>query len=204
MHKGWYSRGYLPHFDQPEAIQTITFRLGDSLPPALQAELLLDAKTDMLPDPQKRASERRNNRKRIEETLDAGYGACCLKDDTIAHLVEDALFYHDADRYHLLAWVIMPNHVHALIEVIQGYSLQQIVHSWKSFTAHKINAMLNRTGKCWQEDYYDRFIRDEVHYKNVVNYIHLNPVKAGLVKHEEEWRHSSLYYFNKKRTVDKE
>jgi len=97
-------------------------------------------------------------------------------------------------RYHLLAWVVMPNHVHVLIEVIQGYPLGDVIHSWKSFTAKQANKILGKTGAFWQRDYFDRFIRDEAHFANVVNYIHHNPVKAGLVRRAEDWPFSSARY----------
>ena len=124
-HKGWYSRGYLPHFDHPGLIQGITFRLWDSLPAHVVASLVEDLQeTD---DSAKRA--------RVEAYLNAGHGACYLRDPRTAHLVEDALLYFDGERYRLIAWVIMPNHVHTLIEMIEGYPLHRIVHSWKSYTA---------------------------------------------------------------------
>jgi REP element-mobilizing transposase RayT len=80
----------------------------------------------------------------------------------------------------------MPNHVHVLIEM-KNYSLSNIVHSWKSFTAHKANKLLNRTGRFWMSDYFDRFIRDEKHFMATVEYIRRNPVKAGLVNAPEKW-----------------
>ncbi len=87
----------------------------------------------------------------------------------------------------------MPNHVHILIEVFNGFSLSEIIHSWKSFSANQINKLLNRTGQVWMMEYFDRYIRDYEHFDKVVNYIHNNPVKAGLVKNPAEYRWSSAY-----------
>jgi REP element-mobilizing transposase RayT len=123
--------------------------------------------------------------------LDAGYGSCSLREEHIAQLVEEALLHFDGQRYRLLAWVIMPNHVHVLTEVLPGHPLAEIVHSWKSFTAKEANTILGRSGAFWQPEYFDRFIRDEQHLANAIRYIHDNPVKARLVGRAEEWPYSS-------------
>lgn len=182
--KGWHSRGYLPHFDTPGLIQGITFRLADSLPAYVV--------TAMEEDPETKSDPARQTR--IEEYLNAGYGACYLRDPRIARLVEDALFYFDGERYCLIAWVIMPNHVHALIETFEGYTLSVLVHSWKSYTANQANRILGRTGHFWFPEYFDRYIRDEAHFANAVEYVHNNPVKAGLVEHPEDWPFSSAVW----------
>ena len=87
----------------------------------------------------------------------------------------------------------MPNHVHTLIEVFNGISLSEIIHSWKSYSANQINKLLNRIGQVWMMEYFDRYIRDYNHFEKVVNYIHNNPVKAGLVKSPSEYRWSSAF-----------
>ena len=70
----------------------------------------------------------------------------------------------------------------------------QLIKDWKGFTARRINRVLGRRGKLWQDDYWDRYIRDEAHYRKVVRYIEANPVKAGLVKTPEEWPFSSARF----------
>jgi putative transposase len=98
--KGWHSRGYLPHFDSAETIQFITFRLADSLPrPVVESLRLSEVRLDSL-----------------DRKLDAGLGACWLRRPEIASLVQDALLRFDGERYRLLAWCLMPNHVHVVIE----------------------------------------------------------------------------------------
>ena len=188
-HKAWHSRGYLPHLDQPGTIQSLTFRLFDSVPvemiSAWKSELALtgDEKTD---DP--RCAD---IRKRIENYADQGHGACWLRDERIARQVEEALFHFDGARYRLLAWVVMPNHVHVLIETLPGSPLADVIHSWKSYTAKQANKTLERTGAFWMPDYFDRYIRDEPHLVAVTNYIEQNPVKAGLVRSAGDWQWSS-------------
>jgi REP element-mobilizing transposase RayT len=185
--KGRYSRGYIPHFDAPELLQFVTFRLHDSMPDekikAWQYELRTQPK-------QKRESELRS---RILKYIDNAEGDCYLRDERIAKLVEDTLFHRDGEHYRLLAWVIMPNHVHILIETRPEHRLSDLIHSWKSYTGTMANRLLDRTGAFWYREYYDRFIRDKDHYDNVVAYIHHNPVKSKLCESPENWRWSSAW-----------
>jgi REP element-mobilizing transposase RayT len=187
--RGWYSRGYLPHLDQPGLYQSINFRLHDSVPEQViqrwKDELRWQAG---LPND---ASAAVALRRRIVEYEDAGYGTCWLHDERIAASVEDALLHFDGKRYRLIAWCIMPNHVHVLIETFTGFPLDKVLHSWKSFTAQKANELLGRKGPFWARDYYDRYIRDDQHFAQTVAYIEQNPVKAGLAETAAAWRYSS-------------
>ena len=187
--KGWYSRGYLPHLDEPNLLQSINFRLHDAVPESVIERWKQELQwRSTLPadDPSVVAL-----RQRIVLYEDGGYGACWLRDERIATLVEDALFYFDSKRYRLLAWCIMPNHAHVLIETFLGHPLDKVLHSWKSFTAQKANELLGRQGTFWARDYYDRYIRDDQHFAQAVVYIEQNPVKAGLVYTPIDWRFGS-------------
>ncbi len=188
-HKGWYSRGHLPHFDAAHIYQFVTFRLHDSVP----AEVIAQWKAGLHWTEQTKPNSKEaiELRKRIEKYEDSGHGACYLRDERIAALVAQALRQFDGQRYHLVAWCIMPNHVHVLIQQIEGHPLAKVIQSWKSFTAHEANKHLGRSGDFWMPDYFDRFIRDAEHFAAEVEYIHQNPVKAGLVSAPEEWRWSS-------------
>ena len=178
QHKYWHSRGYLPHCDTPGLLQAITFRLADSLPAEALSRLHQETSD---------AKRRRS----IEALLDAGHGACWLCQQSIADTVENALLHWDGQRYRVLAWCVMPNHVHVLIETIAGWPLPGVLQGWKSFAAKAINKHLSRTGKVWMADYYDRYIRDDSHLAATIAYIHNNPVKAGLVTDATHWPHSS-------------
>jgi putative DNA methylase len=183
----WHSRGYLPHWEAGEVTQSITFRMADSLPKALIE--LWQVELEAMPY-EARHQERR---KRIETALDSGHGSGALARPDIGAIVERALLHFDADRYRLHAWAIMPNHVHALITPRESRTLSAIVHSWKSFTAKKANALLLTHGTFWAQEYFDRAIRDEPHYANAIAYIEMNPVKAGLCGKADEWRFSSAW-----------
>lgn len=176
----WYSRDYLPHYHKPGLFQLITFRLVDSMPQEKVANLLRSKKFS--------ATQKRNA---MEDVLDFGYGACYLQDDRVAGLAQDSLLFFDGERYNLLAWVVMPNHVHLLVQFNTGFPLNKVVHSWKSFIANKSNKLLGRSGPFWQREYYERYIKNENHYRNAVMYIESNPVKAGLVGEPELWKYGS-------------
>jgi len=196
-HLGWYSRGYLPHCDYPGLLQSITYHLADSLPAAALERM--DAELRSLP-PQQRDRERRQ---RIEDWLDAGHGCCVLREPEAAACVVENWRHFAGERYDLIAWVVMPNHVHVLIRVYEGVPLGKIVQSWKSYTGKKMRGMMesragarpSQGGGVWMREYWDRYIRDERHFEAVVRYIHDNPVKARLVERPEDWPWSSAREF---------
>jgi len=106
-------------------------------------------------------------------------------------MVQDSLLHFDGSRYRLFAWVVMPNHLHSLMTRVEDYELKDIVHSIKSYTAHRANKLLHRKAPFWSEDNFDRYMRDEKHFHQTVKYIEMNPVKARLSDTPEEYRHSS-------------
>ena len=123
---GWNSRGYLPHFDDRLSLQAVTYRLADALPTEVVAKL------------QKQSLNKDQRRDKIERYIDAGHGSGLLsKPSNAAVVVENWLHFH-CTRYNLHAWVVMPNHVHVLIEPMAGKALADIVQSWKSYTAKLI------------------------------------------------------------------
>ena len=182
--KGWYSRGYLPHIDETGLVQHITFHLADSLPREVVEQM--KTKTDALSEKERDVVKR----KRIQELLDSGIGSCILERADCARIVEDSLLFGDGVRYQLLAWVVMPNHVHVLIEQNSKWPLGKVVQSWKRHTTREFRKLgLVDTSKpsLWQRDYWDRFIRDEAHFVIAKEYIENNPVKAGLVDVSGDW-----------------
>jgi REP element-mobilizing transposase RayT len=184
---GWYDRGYIPHFEGGEVVQFLTFRLADSMP-----QKVLDRwRTELS---QRTERERTLFRKRIERYLDQGYGECWLRDERIAGMIEQTLVLHSERKYKLSSWVIMPNHVHVLLKPFEDVELGKITHSIKSFTAHEGNRILNRRGKFWQPEVFDRYIRNSEHFANVIRYIENNPVKARLCSDPSDWRYSSAFW----------
>jgi menaquinone-specific isochorismate synthase len=183
---------YLPHWSRDGAVYSVTFRLADSLPAEVvdawreeRRELELRA---LQAGRKPKAEEVRRltelGTERIEAFLDSALGACWLRNDAVAQIVRDALFHFAGDRYELHAWCVMPNHVHLVIEPTGRWSLAEILHSVKSFTAKRANAVLGREGEFWQAEYYDHLVRDEADYERAVHYALGNPAKAGL----SDWR----------------
>lgn len=185
---GWYTRGYLPHFDGRALPQFITLHLADAVPKEIidgwKIELRKTEESTRVP----------TLHKQIERFVDKGHGKCFLKDHRIAGLVQESLLNWHQVRYHLFAWVIMPNHSHSLLTRYGAYDLRQIIHTHKSFTAHEANSLLGLKGQFWMEDYFDRYIRDEQHFVDVVRYIENNPVKAGLCEKPGDWPFSSAWF----------
>jgi len=133
-------------------------------------------------------------RKRIEGCLDSGYGNAWLKSPALAGIVQAAMLFFDGTRYRLHAWVVMPNHVHAVLTPKTAFDLGSILHSWKSYTASKCNELLGRDGSFWQKEYFDRFIRDQLHFERAVAYVEFNPVKAGRCETPEDWQWGSAHW----------
>jgi putative transposase len=202
---GWHERGYLPHCDFPNLIQFVTFRLADSMPASRRGEWEhLLAIEDV-----------RERRTKLEEYLDRGVGECWLRDARIARMVEDSLLHFHNGRYELLAWCVMPNHVHVLVHVWQT-PLWKMVAMWKKFVAAKSLAILrterrspdrlvraddntgpNRSSALqsfWQREYWDTFMRDEEQEQKAVRYIENNPVKAKLCRTARDWPFSSARF----------
>lgn len=191
--RGWYTRGYFPHRDEAGLFQAITYRLADSLPVHVLDQVAREVR-DMPKDIQ-----RAERLKRLEGWLDAGMGSCVLRTSDLARAVVETWMRFDFERYDLIAWVVMPNHVHVLIRQYEQAPLGKIVQSWKTYTGKRIAEELRRagarrsddTGPVWMRDYWDRFIRNEDHLQKAIRYIHHNPVKAGLVTEEVQWPWSS-------------
>lgn len=179
--RGWHDRGYLPHYDGGEINQFITVHLGDALPkPVIDRwKLELENETD--------EEKKKQLYWRSEKYIDQGYGKCYLRLEQVAIIVREAFKHYDGVKYILIAWVIMPNHFHILLRPFEGVALEKIMHSIKSYSAQKANKLLGRSGKFWQEEYYDRYIRDARHFSATVKYIEMNPVKAKLCKSPEDW-----------------
>ncbi|HQZ98519.1 MAG TPA: transposase [Pyrinomonadaceae bacterium] len=182
----WHSRGYLPHFDQDGFTQFVTFRLADSVPQHVLDRWHLELKAGEITDA--------GVRRRIEYYLDQNYGERWLMIPEIANTLQQTLLRWDGERYHLISWVIMPNHGHILFSPFEGHRVSDIMHSIKSFTAHFANDLLKRKGRFWAKEYFDRYIRDQRHFANTLAYIENNPVKAKLCKLPCEWPYSSAYF----------
>ena len=110
----------------------------------------------------------------------------------VARVVAEAVVYHDVElrSYDLHAFVVMPNHVHLLVDPLQP--MAKVMQSLKGYTARQANRLLGRTGQpFWQKESYDHWVRDAAEFAKITHYVEHNPVKAGLVSTPEEWPWSS-------------
>jgi len=180
-----FTANRLPHWQQEGAVYFVTFRLADAVPHNLRTRWESEREAWLRVHRQPWSAEvEREYHKRfsgaIERWLDAGHGSCVLQRQDCAGFVAEALSHFDGERVAQLAWVVMPNHVHAVFVQNAAWPLERILLSWKGFTARKINVLLGSTGTFWQRDYFDRLVRDEKHFRNCVRYIRRNPEKAHL------------------------
>jgi REP element-mobilizing transposase RayT len=116
-------------------------------------------------------------------------------------LVLEAIRYQHGTRWALYVAVVMPDHVHVLarplpISVGQPncHDLGDIMHRVKGFSSHQINRTRRRKGSVWQDERYDRIVRDETEFEEKWNYTRNNPVKAGLAEKPEDylWLYESV------------
>ena len=179
---------YLPHWSRQGAIYAITFRLFDSLPREVaeawrgEREAIMQvarqANRPLSADELRRL--RRLHSEKVDKVLNAGHGSCWLRHDGVAKLVADTLAKFNGVQHHLLAWCIMPNHVHVVLQPLPSFDLPRILHSLKSWTAKAANELLQREGEFWQAEYYDHLIRDDEDLAHCVEYAWSNPEEAGL------------------------
>ncbi len=144
----------LPHWEMPDAVYFVTFRLADSVPKDLwrayreEVDLLERQLAMARTEVERFALEREVVRlycRRMDACLDVGLGACHLRAPRVATLVAGALKHFEGDRYELLGWVLLPNHVHVLVRPHGDRELEDVLHSWKSYTANRANETLDRS-----------------------------------------------------------
>lgn len=172
--------GNLPHWRQHDVPYFVTFRLADSVPESklrqwrFQRDNWHKAHSKPYTDDELREYHTLFS-ERIQNWLDAGHGSCLLAKTCVKELVADAMAHFEHERYELDEWIIMPNHVHAIVIPKLGHHLAAILHSWKSYTAHYINKTLRRTGSVWKKETYDHLIRSKKQLEAIRKYIRNNP-----------------------------
>ena len=118
-----------------------------------------------------------------------------LSDPRVADIVLSAIFFlRGKEDLRLYAFVIMSDHLHLIILPQGGKTVSQIMHSLKSYTAKKINRLLGRSGKVWQDGFYERVIRNEADLTEKARYVEGNPVRKGLVDEPQEYVYSSAHH----------
>jgi len=102
-------------------------------------------------------------------------------------IIKNSLWYFESDRYSLFAYVIMDDHVHVLFSPLKEIEVKKIIHSWKSFTSHKLTKAGLRQAPVWQDESFDRIVRNEAEFLEKGNYILNNPRKRWAGVEEYPW-----------------
>lgn len=157
--------GDLPHWRQPGVTYFVTFRCADSLPAEKLAAWRDELNAWMLAHPEPHDEDTRKEfftrfPQRIQQWLDSGYGRCLLKKQDHRKLIQEALQHFHGTRYDLDEYVVAANHVHVLVTPRDGFELSDILHSWKSFTANRINEAEGLSGAFWQKESFDHIVRN--------------------------------------------
>ena len=180
----FYQR-HLPHWRQPRATYFVTFRLADSLLQSvidfiqrLRREIVRLGVHPSVNELRNRMEQKVS--RRFEGALDQGHGKCVMADPEIARILHESLQHGCDDRYFLGCSIVMPNHCHVMIRPNLGFDLEKVLGAVKGYTAKLINQRLGTTGTLWQEESYDRIVRDEEHLFRVLQYIGRNRSRCGL------------------------
>ena len=176
---------HLPHWRQEGATYAITFRQKDSIPQE-QLQALKRWRTiweEQHPEPRTELEWQRFAQEitsKTERWLDEGYGSCVFNEPRLSREMSKSLLYFQEQRHFTFCFVVMPNHVHVVMQPMNGYALEDCLQRIKQYVSLQVNDSLKRIGALWEEESYDRIVRDEEHLWNVVQYIGRNPKKAGL------------------------
>ncbi len=187
----------LPHWAQDGSVVFITWRTHDSMPLEVLAAWRAERNRWLVAhgiDPTVKGWKLRVQQLPTNEMmeyhdrfttrwhaeLDAGHGECVLREPELTEIVHNSLLHFDGDRYEMLSFVIMPNHVHLLACFPNKTAMLEQCESWKHYTGVQINRRLGTHGRFWQQDAFDHLVRHEGQYRRLLAYIAENPVKARL------------------------
>ncbi len=193
------SRRNLPHWFQPDVAVFLTFRTADSLP----AEVLLRWDREQRDWLQRNGFDLRTNDPipawdslptAFQKTflkyrqscwhghLDNCHGDCLLRQRDLAEIVAKSLKHFDGNRYDLDCFVVMPNHVHLLVQFHAPTTCRSQAESWLHYMACQINQKIGRKGTFWQSEPFDHLVRSVDQFEYLQRYIAENGPKARLPK----------------------
>ena len=186
----YYERN-LPHRMARGSTLFLTFRLAGSLPAAAVARLRTKRAAGLAAGFVFYAEQRRYFGQ-FDALLDAASsGPTWLRLPAVAALVSEALHHRHGSHYELVAYCLMPNHVHVVLTLPdEAPPLIRTLQSLKAHTALRANQLLHRTGPFWQRETYDHIVRGAEEGRRIVAYVLNNPVKAGWVDNWEQWPHT--------------
>jgi REP element-mobilizing transposase RayT len=205
-----FYRRHLPHYHPEYGKFHIVFRLDGSLPQEVvqrlkqeqeERERYLSVETNLQKRHELLLEYRKEYFEKFDSLLDgAETGPTWLAQDSIAQIIVDAMLKRDRNDYDLVAYTVMPNHVHLIIStedlgrgssrqrIVAETSVEHVCRLLKGATAYACNRALNRSGQFWQHESYDHLIRSDEELERTIWYVLNNPVKAGLVATWQQWR----------------
>lgn len=186
----------LPHRGQDAICYFVTFMTNDAMPSAakekwkkhrqlwlrghgLSPDLNRKEILEALP-PEKQKSFERMLSATYHRVLDGGSGECVLAKPEVRQNVVAALQYHAGTTCQMGGFVVMPNHVHVLLQPYEDESLKKILGSVRSFSAKQVNQELGRSGSFWAREPFDHMVRSRRHFERYQQYIRANPKRANL------------------------
>ena len=201
-----FSQRNLPHWFQVDTAMFVTFRTADSLPREVVMRLQLELEDWLsnkklpieiaastvgvkLPNHNQlldtlSVTDRKQFRKLADQlfhgALDECHGKCVLKRPELASIVANAILHRDDEAYDLDCFVIMPNHVHAIVQFRTNYGKSIVGQSWMRYTARMINPLIGESGAFWQPEPFDHVIRSAEQFVYLQRYVANNPSKAKL------------------------
>ncbi|USN99604.1 MAG: class I tRNA ligase family protein [Phycisphaeraceae bacterium] len=113
-------------------------------------------------------------------------------DESAREIVTESILHREGESAMTFASVVMPDHAHVLVRLHEGVDLGDWMSSLKRFTASQVNKHLGRSGSLWQDEHFDRIVRDEAEFADHLTYIVQNPVKADLVVRPTQWAHTLI------------
>ncbi|MEW6401319.1 MAG: transposase [Chloroflexota bacterium] len=206
-----FYRRKLPHWQPEGAMYFITFRLANSLPVQVVRDLEEQRERERQAIRVKFiGAQLRDELYKLDKKyfgyFDSWLDRCVeesprwLAEEKVAQIAANQLHVLDGERYRLIAYCLMSNHGHIVIDtaehsfkpthigVTAPYPLTDTLKLLKGRTARYCNQALERSGKFWHSESYDHVIRDQGEYERNVWYVLNNPVKAGLVENREDWK----------------
>lgn len=197
---------HLPHWFQPGAAIFVTFRTVDSLPrdvmlrmmsqlqhwlasrglPLALAQSIFEKRLPQhqqilgMLAPLDRQEWTKQSNRLIHHALDECHGKCLRQRPELAEIVATAILHGNDSKYDLDCFVIMPNHVHAIVQFRAGSSLSVIGQSWMRYSARQINRITGDKGAFWQAEPFDHIVRSDQQFVYLQTYIEQNPAKARL------------------------
>jgi REP element-mobilizing transposase RayT len=180
-------RGSLPHWEVVDGLYFVTIHVRGAVPEEAMRRISGKLESIGNEDESDYAERYRRVFRNIESYLEDAPQVCDLDDPKAAGLIVEAIdYYVSQGKWRIIAYVIMPNHVHLFFS--SDTPLKRLLEDFKRWTAKKIREAQGKSGRLWQREWFDHWSRSAEQDARIIRYIRDNPVKAGLVSDWRDWR----------------